>query len=1029
MNLNPQIRNVFTSIKKKNIGLILRLYTCQHTICKFFLVFFFILSDIICIAQTTYNVSPDGIGLSSLIGAKSDIRNQTPGMSGDITVVLADGTYYLDETLIFDVQDGGKDTHSVIYKAASGANPVISGGVKLTGWQQYPANTNIYRAPLTGVQHVRNIYVDGKRAKRSRGTVKTATALYSVNGIKEGLLFNKTDIAQYANPSNVEISYLYRWRDFYFLIQSIEDGAAIADVPDDKYLVRIKNFNWFYTMAYPVISPGIGGPMNQFYFENALELLDEPGEWYFDSAADMLYYHPEPGQDMSSVEVIAPKLEHLITINATSETEKVKNLWFEGIQFAHNSWDWPSENGFGTIQGSAVISENNASASDVINDQRKIKLPGAIQVEDSQNITFKYNVFTHLGSSGIDLKNNTDTVNIIRNTFYDISASAISVAGWEHRTIDAAGEGPVSNTLIKNNYIGNIGVEFASSSAIEGFYTSGMAVDHNELYNMPYSGISIGWGWHHSLSALANNSATNNKITGVIQQCYDGGGIYTLSTFDGNGMLIEGNYIDEVSLPPRTNNEGVVYTDEESSNITIKNNVVKSTRKWFFYNVAGTVSVDSMYVSSSTTNWGGNNGTNTDITLNPNHVWIIPNTTANQIQENSGIEDGQEPPAIPAENIALNKPTYSSSDFDAGSIAPKANDNSTTSFWHSGVKDQPWWYVDLGATYSLSSIELVTRQTDVSYEETRRNFVIEASNTSTFPAAETEILYTQGSTPLADRQILRINNPTPNAYRYIRVRKTVTGEHILIAELRVFGSIVESVTNVALNKSSFSSSNYDAGSVAAMANDNSITSFWHSGAKNKPWWYVDLGATYSISSIELVTRQTDVSYEETRRNFVIEASNSSSFPSNSTEILYTQGSIPLSDRATLKINNPTSNTYRYIRVRKTVTGEHMLIAELRVFGLSDSALKSSTATTSILIPNCKIYPNPVKNNLSLSVHDSNNMLTIKVITLDGKTVYMERHQFLSGEIFKIPTNELHPNIYLLTIAGENINITQKFIKE
>ncbi|WP_178338912.1 galactose-binding domain-containing protein [Arenibacter nanhaiticus] len=741
------------------------------------------------ISQTRYSVSPEGIGLSSLTGAKNDIKNKTSGMSSDITVLLGNGTYVLNAPLVFDESDGGEQNFKVIYKAAPGAKPIISGGVKLRGWQKDSVETNIYRTKISGIEHVRNIYVNGRRAKRARGSVKTGVSLYSENGLKEGILFNKTDIEQYGNPSNLEINYLDRWRDFYFLVKSIEDGAKIADVPDDQYLVRIKNFNWYYTMAYPVISPGNGGPMDQFYFENAYELLNEPGEWYFDSATDFLYYYPVLGEDMETVDVVIPKLEQLIKIKSSSGKDLVKNLYFEGLEFAHNSWTWPSINGFGTIQGSAVISDNNASAGDVTQDQRKIKLPGAIQIEDAKNITFKSNIFTHIGSSGIDIKNNSDSLNIERNTFFDISASAISVASWEHRTIDTPNEGPISNTLIKNNYIGNIGVEFASSSAIEGFYTSNMIVDHNELYNMPYSGISIGWGWHRSLSALANNSVTNNKITGVVQKCHDGGGVYTLSAFDGRGMLIEGNFIDELSLPPRTNNEGVIYADEESSNLNIKNNVVKSSRKWFFYNAPGTVSVDSMYVSSSTSNWGGNKGSNTNVTLNTNNVWDLPNLTADQIQKNAGIQDGEEPPYIPVKNvnIALNKPVLSSSYYDSGSISSNANDNSITSFWHSGAKDKPWFYVDLEDEYVISSIQLVTRQTGISYLEARRNFVIEVSNSLDFPASETKILFVQDSVPLADRQVLDLEYTGLDPFRYVRVRKTVLGEHMLISEIRVFG--------------------------------------------------------------------------------------------------------------------------------------------------------------------------------------------------------------------------------------------------
>ena len=47
------------------------------------------------------------------------------------------------------------------------------------------------------------------------------------------------------------------------------------------------------------------------YVENALELLDQPGEWYLDRAALRVYYLPRPGEDPRSADVEAPALHWL----------------------------------------------------------------------------------------------------------------------------------------------------------------------------------------------------------------------------------------------------------------------------------------------------------------------------------------------------------------------------------------------------------------------------------------------------------------------------------------------------------------------------------------------------------------------------------------------------------------------------------------------------------------------------------------------------------------------------------------------
>ena len=76
-------------------------------------------------------------------------------------------------------------------------------------------------------------------------------------------------------------------------------------------------------------------------------------------------------------------------------------------------------------------------------------------------------------------------------------------------------------------------------------------------------------------------------------------------------------------------------------------------------------------------------------------------------------------------------------------------------------------------------------------------------------------------------------------------------------------------TNVALNKTAYSSSDYSAGDAAAMADDGSTTSGWSpSTTDTAPWWEVDLGKAYTLSQVALVTRQ-DLDQPVTRQNFAI----------------------------------------------------------------------------------------------------------------------------------------------------------------
>lgn len=57
-------------------------------------------------------------------------------------------------------------------------------------------------------------------------------------------------------------------------------------------------------------------------------------------------------------------------------------------------------------------------------------------------------------------------------------------------------------------------------------------------------------------------------------------------------------------------------------------------------------------------------------------------------------------------NLALNKPTFSSSVENAGTPANAATDGNTTSRWSSAFSDSQWIYVDLGQTYSVNRVKI-----------------------------------------------------------------------------------------------------------------------------------------------------------------------------------------------------------------------------------------------------------------------------------------------------------------------------------
>ena len=72
-------------------------------------------------------------------------------------------------------------------------------------------------------------------------------------------------------------------------------------------------------------------------------------------------------------------------------------------------------------------------------------------------------------------------------------------------------------------------------------------IEHNEVGYMNYTGISVGFGWTKSETAMTNNKINRNKIHHVAQLLSDGAAIYTLSN-QGTGSEIMYNYSHDIGL-------------------------------------------------------------------------------------------------------------------------------------------------------------------------------------------------------------------------------------------------------------------------------------------------------------------------------------------------------------------------------------------------------------------------------------------------------------------------------------------------
>ncbi|NUP61348.1 MAG: right-handed parallel beta-helix repeat-containing protein, partial [Nonomuraea sp.] len=590
-------------------------------------------------ATTTLYASPSGTGTSctsaqpcSLTAAQAAVRTMNAAMSGDIVVELADGVYRLSAPLRLTAADSGNNGHTVKWQAAAGARPAISGARAVTGWSQADSGKNIWRADVgTGIDS-RQLYVNGAVATRARTQVNRAD--FTATGT--GLRFGSSALSylnNLANQNRVELESIGSFTDRYVTVQGISGNFITMQQPG-------WNNN---TFGYDTFTqPHRSGPL---YLANAYEFLDAPGEWYVNPGTGVLYYIPAAGQNMSTVSVELPVLQSLVDIGGTYDSP-AHDVTFSGITFTGTTWLGPSGNqGFADQQTGAYIAgtwnwpaDRPASCQEGCQQFEATRpnwyqMPAAVQVSAASDITFTDSQFVNLGQTAIGIGNDANAhasgvglgaadITITRSEIARNSAGGIVVGGVRADAHHPSDQRMTNrNVTISDNRLHDLGLDYRGVVSVLTTYVTGTDVSHNEVYNMPYTGMSIGYGWGANDAGGSNTYATRglynyqpryttpttasgNRLVGnyvhdVMQQMTDGGCIYTLSA-DPNSLISE-NYC------LRTNGWFGVYFDEGSRYYTVTGNVLSNTGTWATANYWGG---ENMGNWTLTGNWSTNGSTN-----------------------------------------------------------------------------------------------------------------------------------------------------------------------------------------------------------------------------------------------------------------------------------------------------------------------------------------------------------------------------------------------------------------------------------
>lgn len=517
-------------------------------------------------------------------------------VAGGIYISLEEGVYAQRNSLFLRPEDSGTPDSPTVICAVDGAHPVISGGVAVTGWKRgynHPAIPEKLKqkiwsaeAPLIGNRRVetRQMWVNGHKVQRA--------AQFPDGGLEQMIDFNPEEqtitipVSQNVNPKRLqnagqlEMIVHQRWAIAILRVKSI-------DAKDGQAVVRFHEPESHLEFAHPWPQPVIGGEKgnSSFCLTNALELLDQPGEWFQEYPSGTIYYYPQAGENMETAEVIIPALETLVTIDGTL-SRPVKHIQFNGITFAHTSWMRPSFQGHVTLQGGFPLLDayklqepGLPEKAELENQAWIIRPETAIRVRGAEHIDFKHCTFRHLSSTGLDYEWAVTASSVEDCQFTDIGGTALLVGafpdgGFETHVpfIPADVRELCSHITIRNNFISNVTNEDWGCVGIGAGYVRNMDISHNEVCHLNYSGICVGWGWTSLESGMCNNRIEANYVHHFARRLYDAGGLYTLSNQPGSVM--RNNRIEHLIEAPYATNDRAfyIYLDEATDGYTMENN-------------------------------------------------------------------------------------------------------------------------------------------------------------------------------------------------------------------------------------------------------------------------------------------------------------------------------------------------------------------------------------------------------------------------------------------------------------------------
>jgi hypothetical protein len=493
---------------------------------------------------------------ATLARAQQAVRQQREHTKPDspVIVLVRGGRYELTEPLRFGPEDSGTSQAPNVYAAYPGEIPVFSGGRKVGGWK--PAASGLWKAELPDVREgkwsFRQFFVNSRRCPRPRLPKEGFYQVAGYAGIDQKKYNTPSDRfefrpgelrADWKNLTDVECVVLHFWVDTHLKVAAIDPVAKVVT---------------FDRSSRRRFSDDYRGQGARYYVENVFEALQTPGQFYLDRPGGVLYYLPRPGEDMTAVEAVAPRLDRLVVFEGEPARKRfVEHIHLRGLTFSDSNWELPRQDA-GDAQAASIV-------------------PGAVLAVGARHCAIEGCTLRNLGGYALDLGAGCRENRLIRNEIVQSAAGGIRLNGG---AAGSPAELRTGENVLTDNHIHHCGEVFHSGVGILSMHSGGNTLAHNHIHHLYYTGISAGWVWGYAPSVSRDNRIEYNHIHDIGQGLLsDMGGVYLLGSAP--GTVVRNNRIHDVDS--WSYGGWGIYTDEGSTGVHIENNVVYRTKSGGFH--------------------------------------------------------------------------------------------------------------------------------------------------------------------------------------------------------------------------------------------------------------------------------------------------------------------------------------------------------------------------------------------------------------------------------------------------------------